>query len=90
MRVVHSQHLWSKGGILRLRGSNIYWSPDAHECVEFCSGLPVQSNAAMRVRGRVDIPLMKTVGGSKLAPITHWVSDVTARPTTGGGYYSIA
>src|SRR5215472_2762653 len=50
----------------------------------------MQPNTAMRMGSRVDKPPMKTVGGSKLAPITHWISDVTTRPTTGGGYYSVA
>ena len=88
--VIHPLHLWSKCGVLRLGGSNVYRRADPHECVEFCSGLAVQSNAAMRMRGWMDIALMKTVGGSKLAPITHWIADVTARPTTGGRYYSVA
>src|SRR5262249_40184526 len=47
-------------------------------------------NATMRMGGRVDIALMKTVRGSKLAPITHWIADVTPRPATGRRYYSVA
>ena len=90
MRVVYSLHLWSKGGVLRLRGSNVYRRADPHERVKFCRRFAVQPNAAMRMRGWMDVPLMETVGGSKLAPITHWISDVTTRPTTGGGYYSVA
>ena len=90
MGVVHSQHLWPKGGILRLRGSNVYRSADPHQRVKFCRRFAVQPNAAMRVRGWMDIPLMKTVGGSKLAPIAHGISNVTAWPATSGGYDSIA
>src|SRR5262249_40207533 len=60
-----------------------------HKRVKFCSRFAMQPNAAMCMRDWMDIPLMKTVGGSKLAPITHWISDITARPATGGGYYSV-
>ena len=90
MRVVHSQNLWSKSGVLGLRGSNVYRCADPHQRVEFCRRFAVQPNAAMRMRGWMDIPLMKTVGGSKLAPITHWITYVTARSATSGGYYSVA
>ena len=90
VRVVHSQHLWSKSGVLRLRGSNVYRRADSHQRVEFCRRFAVQPNATMRMRSWMDIPLMKTVCGSKLAPITHWISDVTAWPATGGRYYSVA
>ena len=90
MRVVYSLHLWSKGGVLRLRGSNVYRRADPHERVKFCRRFAVQPNAAMRMRGWMDVPLMETVGGSKLAPITHWISDITARAAAGGRYYSVA
>src|SRR5215468_5809219 len=88
--VIHSLHFWPERGVFGLRSSNIDWSPNAHQCVKFCCRFTMQPNAAMRVRGWMDIALMKTVGGSKLTPITHWISDVTARPTTGGRYYSVA
>src|SRR5215470_16012444 len=44
----------------------------------------------MRMGRRVHKALMETVGGSKLAPITHWIADVTPRAATGGGHYSVA
>jgi hypothetical protein len=43
----------------------------------------------MRMRDWVEIPLMKTIGRSKFAPITHWISDVTPGAAAGGGYYSV-
>src|SRR5262249_2084691 len=87
--VVDSLHLWSKGGVLRLRGCNVYRRADPHKRVKFCRRFAMQPNAAMRMRGWMDIPLMKTVGGSKLAPITHWIADVTPRSAAGGGHYSV-
>jgi len=88
--VIHPLHFWPERCVFGLRSSNIDWSPNAHQCVKFCCRFTMQPNAAMRVRGWMDIALMKTVRGSKLTPITHWISDVTARAAPGGGYYSAA
>src|SRR5215471_3331380 len=63
--VVYSLHFWSKGGVLRLRGSNAYRRADSHKRVKFCRRFAVQPNAAVRMRGWMEIPLMKTVGRSK-------------------------
>ena len=88
--VIHPLHFRPERCVFGLRSSDVHWSPDAHQREKLCRSLPFQPNTAMRMRGWVDIALMKPVGGSKLAPITHWISDVTARPATGGGYYSVA
>src|SRR6516225_242530 len=88
--VIHPLHFRPERCVFGLRSSDIDWSPDAYQRVKFCCRFTMQTNAAMRVRSWMDIALMKTVGGSKLAPITHWISDVTARAAAGGGYDSVA
>src|SRR5262245_38132404 len=88
--IIDPLHFRPKGRVLGLRCSDSHWSPDAYQRVKFCCRFTMQPNAAMRMGSWMDKALVKTVGGSKLAPITHWISDVTARPTTGGGYYSVA
>src|SRR6516164_7812164 len=80
--VIHPLHFRPERCVFGLRSSDIDWSPDAYQRVKFCCRFTMQTNAAMRVRSWMDIALMKTVGGSKLAPITHWISDVTARAVT--------
>jgi hypothetical protein len=89
-RIIHSLYLGSNRGVLWLGGSNVHRRADSHQRVKFCRRLAMQPNATMRMGGWMYKPLMKTVGGSKLAPITHWISDITARAATGGGYYSVA
>ena len=89
-RIIDPLHFRSDCCVFGLRSSDIDWSPNAHQRVKFCCRLTMQPNAAMRVGSWMDKPLMKTVGRSKLAPIAHWISDVTPRPTTGRGHYSVA
>jgi hypothetical protein len=88
--IIHALYFRSERCVFRLRRSNIDRSPNAYQGVKFGRCFTMQPNAAMGMGSRMDKALMKAVGGSKLAPITHRISDVSARPATSGRNDSIA
>src|SRR5574338_293938 len=88
--IIDALHFRSKCRVLRLGISDVYRSPDAHHRVKLCRRFAMQPNAAMCMRGWMDKSLMKTIGGSELAPVTHRISDITAGAATGGRYDPVA
>src|SRR5205823_14355496 len=89
-RVVRPRHLRADRGIRRLGGSDVYRSPDPHQRREFRRSLALQPNTTVGARSGMHEALVKAVRRSKLAPVPHWVADVTATSAASGRNNAIA
>src|SRR5439155_21993951 len=76
--------------VLWLRSGDVHRGPDSYEREKFRRCFAVQSNATVCAGSRMHKALVKAVGRSEFAPITHRVSDIPASSSASRRNYAIA
>ena len=76
--------------IFWLRGRDVHWRADLDQCKKLWRSLAVQADATVRSRVWMNVTLVKSVGWSKLTPVTHRITNVAPRSATGGRNHAIA
>src|SRR6266480_3858078 len=84
-RIIDALHFRSKCRIFRLRTGDVHRRANFYKREKFWGGFAMQTNTAMRARGRVDKALVKPIRWCEFAPVSHRITDIASRSTPGRG-----